>query len=169
MVLDLSVAEKDRLLRLACLGLTHTEKKLASDDKLLKKLSRSMKQIKPRSAKNKGASWQKEMCEMISRITGVAFNQQDDACEIHSREMGLSGADIIVRGNARSLFDLDPECKNCTSISLPEWVRQAKSNAKDGKWVIFVKSPKLEENVAILSVGQFELMSINAANWREES
>jgi len=163
MILDLNVAEKDRLLRLASLGLQRCEKPLASDSRLLKKISRSMTRIKPRSAKNKGASWQKEMCEMISRITGIPFDQSSDSCDIHSREMGLSGADIIVRGKARMLFQFDPECKNCNSLSLPEWVRQAKANAKSGNWILFVKSPKLEENIAILSVTQFERIAATVA------
>lgn len=136
---------------------------------LLKKVERSQKQIKPRSAKNKGALWQKEMCEMISRITGVKFDQQDDACDIHSREMGLSGADIIVRGRARALFDFDPECKNCNVVSVPEWIRQAKSNSKGDKYVIFVKSPRLEDNVAIMSIDNFESLAYGAAAWDKET
>lgn len=136
---------------------------------LIKKIERSERKIKPRSAKNKGASWQKEMCEMISRITGVEFNQQDDSCDIHSREMGLSGADIIVRGRARELFDFDPECKNCNVVSVPEWIRQAKSNSKDGKYVIFVKSPRLEDSVAIMSIDNFESLAYGAAAWDKET
>jgi hypothetical protein len=163
MILDLSTKEKEIVAQVMKNALDRGDISGTLAEKICKKVERSQRQIKPRSAKNKGASWQKEMCEMIARITGTRFDQKDDQCDIHSREMGLSGADIIVRGRARLQFDFDPECKNCNSISIPEWVRQAKANSKNGKWVLFVKSPKLEENIAVMGISQFESI-VSAGN-----
>lgn len=122
------------------------------------KIEKSMKQIAPRSAKNKGREWQQEVCRAISDITGIEYRQEDDNCEIHSREMGLSGADIILRGAAKKLFNYVPECKSCTNLSLPDWIRQAAFNC-DGlnNWILFVKSPTIEgKKIVILNFENFK-------------
>lgn len=124
---------------------------------LIKKIEKSMQQIKPRSAKNKGAAFQKEICGLIADILGIEFNNADDNCEIHSREMGLSGADVVVRGDARKRFGYGIECKNSNAISLPAWVRQAKENAIDGQWLLFIKSALLESGpVVVMPLDEFE-------------
>ena len=131
--------------------------------KLLKRIKKSLTPIKPRSAKNKGAMWQKEVAECISRITGLEYNQQDDNCLIHAREMGLSGVDVILRGKAREKFPFDVECKNCNNISLPAWVKQAEENCIDlNNWLLFIKSPVLScKKVVVMSFTKFEEMEKN--------
>lgn len=125
--------------------------------KLCKRIDRAKTPIKPRSAKNKGMDWQKEICSFISRLIGIEYDQKSDDCLIHSRESGLSGTDVVLRGEAKEKFPYSIECKNCKSISLPEWIRQAESNSEDGNWLLFIKSPAIEsKKVVVLSINQFE-------------
>lgn len=124
---------------------------------LIKKIERSLKPIKPRSAKNKGMEWQKEVCQFISKITGVEFNQKDDNCDIHSRESGLNGTDVILRGIARAKFPFDIECKNCKNISLPMWISQAENNSPNNDWILFIKSNSLStKKIIVMSLDTFE-------------
>ena len=75
-------------------------------DALMRKIAKSMKPIQSKSAKAKGHEWQKEICEMISRITGVPFEQSSDTSQIRSREASLNGTDVILTGEAREKFPL---------------------------------------------------------------
>ncbi len=126
--------------------------------KLIKRIEKSLKPIKPRSAKNKGLDWQKEVCSIISNITGIEYNQQSDDCEIHSRESGLNGVDVILRGEAKKRFPFCIECKNSKTISLPDWVRQAESNCDDlDNWLLCIKSPLLPmKKVVVMAMSRFE-------------
>lgn len=112
---------------------------------LAERFGRSCSTIKPRSAKNKGATWQKDIAEELSLITEIPFDNQDDQSEILCRTMGCSGVDIILRGEALKRFPFGIEAKNQNSISLPDWSRQAESNSLNGKWMLFIKSALLEE------------------------
>lgn len=151
-MLNFNKAEKQFLIKLL------QKDKSKTSLKLQKRIENSMKQIKPRSAKNKGAAWQKEIAEFVSRITEIPYNQQDDNCLIHAREMGLSGVDVILRGKARELFPYDIECKNCNNISLPEWIRQAENNCTElNNWLLFIKSPAVTaKKIVVLSLSKFE-------------
>lgn len=125
--------------------------------KLCKRIERAMTPIKSRSAKNKGLEWQKEVCRFISNLIGVEYDQKSDDCLIHSRESGLSGTDVILRGEAKEKFPYSVECKNCKTLSIPEWIRQADSNADNGNWILFIKSPVIDtKKVVILSLESFE-------------
>jgi len=125
-------------------------------DKLIKRIERAKTPIKPRSAKNKGLEWQKEICQVIADITGEEFDQSKDDCNIHSRESGLSGTDIILRGAAKEKFPYSVECKNCKSISLPMWISQAESNCDNDNWILFIKSPVITaKKIVCLSLNQF--------------
>ena len=124
--------------------------------RIIKKLDRSMKQIKPRSAKAKGRDFQYQICEDLAKTFNVEFNQKDDNCEIHSREMGLNGVDIVLRGSMYNLFPFDIECKNCENLSIPEWIRQAKSNTKDERdWLLIVKNKNLNKPIVCLEWDRF--------------
>ena len=98
---------------------------------LISKLMNCQKKIKVSSAKMKGRFLQYWVCERIATIFGVEYDQQNDDCPIHSREMGLNGVDVILRGELSKKFPYDIECKSCESLSLPQWIRQAKANKKD--------------------------------------
>lgn len=135
MILNLNKADKLKIISLL------QKEPTKENNKLLKRIEKSLIPIKPRSAKNKGLEWQKEVAAMIGRVTDIEYIQQSDDCEIHSRESGLNGVDVIVRGNAKKRFPFCVECKNVKSISLAEFVRQAQANCDDlNNWLVFIKS-----------------------------
>lgn len=152
-MLNLSKTEKEKLIKLL-----ENDKSTKSNELLIKRIKNSMKTIKPRSAKNKGLEWQKETCEIVSRITGIPYDQKSDECEIHSRESGLSGVDIILRGEAKKRFPFCVECKNAKTISLAEWVRQAQDNCNESdNWLLVIKSPILPmKKIVVMSLSKFE-------------
>src|SRR4030066_247579 len=67
--------------------------------KMISKLKRirDKKPIKISSRKAKGRGLQKWLCQKISEMTGILYDQSDDSCLLHSREMGQSGTDVILR------------------------------------------------------------------------
>jgi hypothetical protein len=159
LILELNTKEKELLVSICCKAVacsTISPKEKEAIVKLKDKTLRSMGKIKPRSAKNKGASWQKEVCEIISEITGIPFNNTDDDCNIHSRTMGSNGTDVVLTGKARKLFPIGIECKNSNKISLPDWIKQAKANAIKGNYALFIKSKLLEDCVVCLPVSLFK-------------
>lgn len=143
------------------ISLLKSEPETSFNKKLISRLEKSMKQIKPRSAKRKGLEWQKECCEMIGRITGIEYNRNDDSGEIRSRESSRPGVDIILKGKAAEKFDWKVECKNTKTLSLPEWIRQAANNSEGmDNWLLLIKSPSLPgKKVAVMSINRFEEFS----------
>jgi len=125
-----------------------------------KKLQRAVKPIKADSAKDKARALQYWVCEHVASILGLTFNQNDDSCPIHSREMGQHGADVIIRGAATiSRFPFSIECKNQEEMSLAESIRQAKANRKEGTdWLVVHKKKDLPSPVVIMDWSTFERM-----------
>lgn len=123
----------------------------------------SKKRIAVRSAKNKGMNLQKKICEKIAELFDIEFNNQDDQCEIHSRESGQTGTDIILRGNIYKSFLFDCECKSQEKPSIKRWINQAKSNTKkDRNWLLFWKCKDFRKSVVILDSDVFfDLMKKN--------
>lgn len=152
-MLNLNKSEKEKIIKLL-----QKDEDTKANRNLIKRIENSMKTIKPRSAKNKGLDWQKEVCDFVSRVTGIPYDQKNDNCDIHSRESGLNGTDVILRGKAKEAFPFSIECKNCKNISLPEWTRQAESNCDQlDNWLLFVKSPVLSmKKVVIIPLSKFE-------------
>jgi len=119
---------------------------------LRSKMNTANTRIKPRSAKNKGIFLQKWVCEQLSSLLEVPFDNQDEQCEIHSREMGLSGNDIILRGSAYKRFPYDVECKNTESFSVGAVIEQAKANTKEGRdFLIVHKSKRIGNPIVVLT------------------
>lgn len=113
-------------------------------DILMKRIKRAERPIKPSSAKGKGRGLQQWVCDRISKLLNIPYDQKDDECLIHSREMGLSGQDVILRGKAKELFPFSIECKACESLAVPQWVAQAKSNVQDGTdWMLIFKKQSM--------------------------
>lgn len=109
-------------------------------DNIIKKINRALTPIKVSSAKSKGRELQKRICQDISDVIGISYDQKDDFCLIHSREMGQSGCDIVLRGEAKRLFPYSIECKNTESLSLYAAIDQAKSNIYDQtEWMVIHK------------------------------
>lgn len=121
-------------------------------EKIYKRVKRANKRIKVASAKGKGRGLQYWVCHRISELLRIPFDQQDDQCLIHSREMGQAGTDIILRGKAFKLFPYSVECKNMEKIGIMEMVNQAKRNeGKDTDWMVVHKRKTLNEPVVIFS------------------
>ena len=123
------------------------------DPKTVAKLERSLKTIKVRSAKAKGMSFQKDMAEVISGLTGIPVEKDG---LIESRGSGQHGTDIILRGEARELFPYSPECKNQENLNLLDAISQAKENElPNTDWLIFHRRKTLKEDVVILGLDAF--------------
>ena len=130
-------------------------------ERLIKKFERAEKTIKVSSRKGKGRGLQYWVCERIAKMFGIEFVQSDDNCSIHSREMGQHGTDIVLRGEVYKKFPFDIECKSCESLSIPDWIRQAKENNKkeDRNWLVVFKKHTLgSEPFVIMGWECFEKM-----------
>ena len=160
MILKLDTKEKKDILELLnMVGPINDQSLVKRANALKKKIEKSMVPIKPRSAKNRGLGRQKEICSMISDLTGIPYNQKDDTCPIHSREAGLNGTDISFRTKeAHDKFPYSIEVKDCNTISLPAWIAQAKENETDEyPWLLFIHSQILDEkDVVVMSLDVFK-------------
>lgn len=127
-------------------------------ERLIKKFERAEQKIKTSSAKGKGRNLQYWVCERIAEMFGVEFIQSDDDCMIHSREMGQNGTDIILRGEIGKQFPFDIECKSCESLSIPDWIRQARANKKENRdWLLVFKKQTIgTEPLVVMEWGTFE-------------
>jgi hypothetical protein len=120
-------------------------------DKLYKKFAGSLKTIKVASRKAKGRNLQYEVCEKIAETFYISYEQSDDSCLIHSREMGQHGLDIVLRGEAAERFPFSIECKNSESFNFVETIEQVKANIKkDTHWLIVHKRKTIPNLIAIL-------------------
>lgn len=126
--------------------------------KILKKLERAEKRITTSSAKAKGRNLQYWVCERLSKLFNVEYNQSDDNSLIQSRPMGQHGTDIIIRGELEKKFPFDIECKAQESLSIPNWVNQAKTNCKNNhKWLLVFKKKSISvEPMVIMDWYTFE-------------
>ena len=130
--------------------------------RLIKKLSNAKKTIKVSSRKGKGRNLQYWICGRIAKLFNIEFVQGDDNCLVHSREMGQHGTDIVLRGKIYEKFPYDIECKNCESLSIPQWVRQARTNKKDGRdWLVVFKKQTLgSEPLVLMEWNAFEKLFV---------
>jgi hypothetical protein len=95
------------------------------------------KRISVQSAKAKGRRLQKYVAEKLSEITGIPHGKD---CLIQSREMGQSGTDVKLIGDALDKIPLSIECKYCEAWSVNSWIEQAKANQlPDTDWVLCAK------------------------------
>jgi len=129
--------------------------------KIQNKLDKSQKRITISSAKAKGREFQFWVCRKISELLNIPYNQQDDNCEIHSREMSQQGVDIVLRGQARSLFPFDIECKAMKSFDIHDAVQQADKNAGLGRIGMVAFRQTNKETVFIFSWESF----VKMFNW----
>lgn len=140
--------------------------KTKESKKIIGKLERAEKKIKTSSAKGKGRNLQYWVCERIAKMFGIEFVQSDDTCLVHSREMGQHGTDICLRGEFYKKFPFDIECKSCESLSIPEWVRQARTNKKENRdWlVVFKKQTIGHEPLVLMEWETFEKLMMKGKN-----
>ncbi len=95
------------------------------------------KRISVSSAKAKGRKFQQETAQKISELLDIPFGK--DEC-IASREMGQSGTDIRLIGDALKRFPYSVETKAQESWSVHAWIDQAESNLLPGtNWLLACK------------------------------
>lgn len=93
--------------------------------------------ILPKAAKAKGRSLQHWVCRKLSEVLGLPWGKDE---LIAPREMGQSGTDVRLVGEAKRLFPFSVECKNCTRWRLAEFVEQAKANCSpETDWLLVLK------------------------------
>lgn len=117
----------------------------------------SKKSIKISSRKAKGRDLQKWVCSKISELTNFPYDQSDDQCLIHSREMGQHGNDIILRGEALKKFPFSIECKNSETLNLLETIEQVQANQiEETDWLIVHKRKTLKTPIVIMDWDSLE-------------
>jgi hypothetical protein len=115
------------------------------------------KSIKTSSAKAKGRNLQKWVCQRLADLIGIKYDQSDDNCEIHSREMGQKNVDVILRGKVAEMLPFSFECKNSETFGMKVTLEQVQSNQKEGTdWVIVYKSNGMKQPVVVVDWGVFE-------------
>jgi hypothetical protein len=119
---------------------------------VVSKVSTALKPKAKRYGKAKGASTQIEAAQWLADLLEIDWDNQDDNSLIQTRPMGLSGTDLILRGEAFNRFPFDVEVKAVESLSVPATVQQAKANTKKGRnWLIYWKRKSFDEPVIIIS------------------
>ena len=122
-----------------------------------KKMQNQLRTIKVSTRKAKGRDLQKWVCGEVSEITDIPYKQDDDQCLIHSRELGVNGTDVVLRGEALKKFPYSVECKNSESLDIVKTVVQAKGNTVDGTdYLIVHKRKALPEVVVIMAWDAFK-------------
>jgi hypothetical protein len=118
---------------------------------VVSKVSTALKPRNSRYGKAKGAATQIEAAQWLADLLEIDWDNQDDSL-IQTRSMGLSGTDLILRGEAFNRFPFDVEVKAVESLSVPATVQQAKANTKKGRnWLIYWKRKSFDEPVIIIS------------------
>lgn len=117
--------------------------------------------MKTSSCKAKGRNLQYWAAEQLAGVLGIEFNQQDDLCPVHSREMGQSGKDVYIRDKALvEKFPFSVECKNTETISLYSYIEQAKRNTTpDTSWLVIHKKNKSKPVVIMDGEVFFKMVS----------
>lgn len=94
---------------------------MSIDDKKPKK----KKRISVAAAKSKGRRLQKKVASTISELLNIPCGKDE---LIESREMGQTGCDVKLIGEARRLFPYSIECKAQENWGVFSWLRQAQTN-----------------------------------------
>ncbi len=128
----------------------------ANSSKLYKKLEKTQKRITVASAKAKGRNLQSWACDKLAELLDLTWDQQDDQSLLAFRPMGQAGTDVILRGEAYTRFQYDPECKSVESLNLVTTVEQARNNTKPGRdWLIIHRKKALPETIVMMGWDAF--------------
>ena len=112
--------------------------------------------MKTASCKAKGRNLQYWVAHRVAKLFGITFVQSDDLCPIHSREMGQAGVDVYIRD--KTLYDKFPydiECKNTETVSLYQYIEQAKANTKDKRNWLVVHKKNRSKPIVIMDAEHF--------------
>ena len=117
------------------------------------------------SAKAKARRLQQFVAERLSIVTGLPSGK--DEC-IESREMGQSGPDVKLIGEAREMLKIAVECKAQENWSVHGWIEQSIYNQRDDEdWILVCKRNR-RKPVVIISWEYYEkLLQLMVAE-REE-
>ncbi len=115
------------------------------------------KPISIASRKAKARKLQQWVCQKVSDLLKIPWGKDE---LIASREMGQSGVDVKLIGVAKEQFPFSVECKWQETWSIPEWVKQAKANQKEGTDWLLVCKRKNEKPIIIMDAGEFFLLQL---------
>jgi len=120
-------------------------------------MKRKKKQISTSSAKAKGRSLQQWVCKQISEMLSIPWGKDE---LIASREMGQSGTDVRLIGEAKKKFPFSVECKYQESWSVHGWIKQAKENQEEGTdWLLFARRNYMDPVVIMDAKAFFNLLA----------
>jgi hypothetical protein len=112
--------------------------------------------MRPQSAKAKGRSLQKWVCEKIAEVTGFECGRDKP---IESRPMGQAGADVRLERSVLNKFPFSVECKFQERWSVQKWIEQAKANEAEGtKWLLVCKQSRKQPVVILDAEAFFEIV-----------
>jgi len=128
----------------------------------MKKKPTKKRRITIRSAKNKAVRMQNDIAQMISELTGIPCGKDE---LIQGREMGQSGVDVKLIGEAKQKFPYAVEAKDQMRWSVPGWLQQAQENQGDfDNWLLFcqrtsrLKKDKISMKVVMEAEHFFNLL-----------
>lgn len=81
--------------------------------------------MNPRSAKQKGRSFQQAIRDLFLRFSNGLLEKDD----VRSTSMGAGGEDILFSPAARRMYPYSVECKNTERLNIWKAIEQAKENA----------------------------------------
>jgi len=110
--------------------------------------------MKTSSKKAKGRRLQNKIAERISKLLNLPWGYDE---VIAPREMGQSGTDIRLVGEAKEKFPFAIECKNQERWDLREWIQQAKANTSDDlpNWLLFIAKNRMKEPLVVMESETF--------------
>lgn len=139
-------------------------------------LNRSLKNrrpILPRSAKNKGAAFQKKIAKIIAQLLELEPSEMGygDDCLIKPKRMGEKGVDIHIDKSVRKRFPIASECKNSVGASVPATIKQVLPYVSDGYkyWMCFMKLKQHRKPVVIMELDLFEKIMESAKPIEEKT
>jgi len=95
--------------------------------------------ITKQSARNKGKSWEREIAELLTSITGAKWRRTPCSGAIRHYFDG----DIMKTDKKPTIIDdCLIECKNHKTLKIPDWIKRTEEEAKDAntnKWLLFFK------------------------------
>lgn len=106
----------------------------------------------PRSRKNKGANFQKEVARKLAEKYNMDFGQDMD---FFGRQMGGSGTDIVLSRDAKEYCPFDIEVKRTEKIEIPKWWQQAVENTQDGRIPLIIFKRNKENAKVVLDFEDF--------------
>lgn len=108
------------------------------------------------SRKAKGRNLQKDVVQRISDLTGIECGKDQ---LIESRQMGQSGTDCILIGEAKRLFNFAVECKSCENWTPNSYIQQSKANLEGfDNWLVVMKKSR-KKPVVLMDTKLFKILT----------